>query len=145
MYEPSFMSTNKIANYAKKIAQHGKPVIDISLNDHNDVPFTYTTSDSLSGQASITSPHSARFDEVQITLEGITSTYVEVMTPVASQSRIKARHQFLKLVMPITESDYPQPRVAEAGQTYRFPFNFVIPEHLLPSACKHPTVADHVQ
>jgi hypothetical protein len=144
MYEPSFMSTNTVATIARKIAQHGHPEVDIKLDQHNDKPITYTTADSLSGEVSITAPHTARFDEVEITLQGLTLTHVENMTPVSTNARIEARHPFLKLTMPIPESDYPQPRIAEAGQTYKFPFNFVIPEHLLPTACKHNCVADHV-
>lgn len=144
MYEPSFMSTTTIATYARKITHYGHPEVEIKLDQHNDKPITYTTGDSLSGQVSITAPHTARFDEVEITLEGVTVTHVENMTPVAAHARIDARHPFLKLTMPIPESDYPQPRIAEAGQTYKFPFNFVIPEHLLPTACKHRVVGNHV-
>lgn len=144
MYEASFMSTNTVATLARKIAHHGHPDVDIRLDQHNNREITYTTSDSLSGEVSITAPHTARFDEVEITLQGLTLTHVENMTPVAANARIDARHPFLKLTMPIPESDYPQPRIAEAGQTYKFPFNFVIPEHLLPTACKHNCVANHV-
>jgi hypothetical protein len=46
--------------------------------------------------------------------------------------------------MPIRESSYPHPRIAEAGRTYTFPFNFVIPEQLLPRSCTHVCSADHV-
>jgi hypothetical protein len=145
MYEPSFMSTNTVATLARKIAHHGHPEVDIKLDHHNNKPITYTTGDSLSGEVSITAPHTARFDEVEITLQGLTLTHVENMTPVAAHARIDARHPFLKLTMPIPESDYPQPRIAEAGQTYKFPFNFVIPQHLLPIACKHACVGDHVR
>jgi len=145
MYEPSFMSTNTVATLARKIVQHGHPEVDIKLDQHDDRPITYTTGDSLSGKVSITAPHAARFDEVEITLQGLTVTHVENMTPVAAHARIDARHPFLKLTMPISESDYPQPRIAEAGQTYKFPFNFVIPQHLLPVACKHACVGDHVR
>jgi len=144
MYEASFMSTNTVATLARKIAHYGHPEVDIRLDQHNDRPTTYTTADSLSGEVSITAPHTARFDEVEITLQGLTLTYVESMTPVAANARIDARHPFLKLTMPIPESDYPQPRIAEAGHTYKFPFNFVIPEHLLLTACKHACVGDHV-
>lgn len=138
------MSTNTVATIARKISHYGHPEVDIRLDQHNDRPITYTTGDSLSGEVSITAPHAARFDEVEITLHGLTITHVENMTPVAYHARIDARHPFLKLTMPIPESDYPQPRIAEAGQTYKFPFNFVIPEHLLPVACKHACIGNHV-
>lgn len=41
--------------------------------------------------------------------------------------------QFLRLVQPIDESSYPVPRVASG--THTFPFTFVIPSQLLPTAC----------
>jgi hypothetical protein len=66
------------------------------------------------------------------------------MTPVAVQTKTDASHTFLRLNMPIADSEYPQPRIAEAGQTYTFPFHFVIPERLLPSACTHDCATSHV-
>jgi hypothetical protein len=48
-----------------------------------------------------------------------------------------ANHHFLKLLMPLPASSYPENFVFEAGQTYQFPFNFVVPQQLLPTACTH--------
>lgn len=133
-----------IASYAKKINPTKRPDVEIHLDDHHDGK-TYTTFDALSGNASITAPHDAQFDEIQITLEGVTRTYVENISQSSATSRTTAIHRFLKLIMPIREAAYPQPRIAEAGKTYIFPFNFVIPEQLLPTSCAHPCDADHVQ
>jgi hypothetical protein len=47
--------------------------------------------------------------------------------------------QFLRLVQPIDETTLPIPRLASKGQTYTFPFTFVIPQSLLPTACTHTT------
>ncbi|KAI9729891.1 MAG: hypothetical protein M1818_008331 [Claussenomyces sp. TS43310] len=146
-YEPSRMSTNsKLATYAKRITQGQSQLSDvlIRLDEHNDSPHTYTTLSPLSGQVSITPPHDARFDEIQITLEGRTRVEVEPSATAVNHARVQASHRFLKLTMPISESVYPQPRIAEAGRTYTFPFNFVIPERLLPSSCMHSCVARHV-
>ncbi|OAX80306.1 hypothetical protein ACJ72_05366, partial [Emergomyces africanus] len=52
-------------------------------------------------------------------------------------ARFSAFHTFLRLVQPINEQQYPQPRIIEAGQTYTFPFTFVVPEQLLPNSCRH--------
>src|SRR6187402_2492173 len=130
MYAASIQSTTgTIASYARKMTQNGRPDIEISLNDHTEQR-VYTTFDALSGKVNITAAHEARFDEIQITLEGSVKTYVENMSPHTTRSRTSARHRFLKLVMPIRDSDYPQPRIAEAGRAYTFPFNFVIPDQL---------------
>lgn len=117
--------------------------MEIILDNHTNDK-VYSTLDAISGKVQITASRDARFDEIQITLEGSIKTYVENMSPHSTRSKITAYHNFLKLTMPIADSDYPQPRIAEAGQKYTFPFNFVIPEQLLPRACSHKCVAEHV-
>jgi hypothetical protein len=139
---PSYASS--IASNAKKVALPTRPDIEIHLKDHTEGKF-YTTYDALSGNVDIVAPQNARFDEVKITLEGTIRTYIDNLAPTASAtSKTSAIHRFLKMVMPVSESEYPQPRIAEAGQTYTFPYNFVIPDQLLPRSCNHPNTADHV-
>ncbi len=136
-------TTESIAGYARRMGQNPRPELDIRLRDHYEGK-VYTTFDAITGCVEITAPHSARFDEVQITFEGTTRTYVENLSPSAIRSKTTAVHKFLKLVMPVRESDYPQPRIAEPGRTYRFDFNFAVPEQLLPRACSHRCATPHV-
>ncbi|TVY37610.1 hypothetical protein LOCC1_G006374 [Lachnellula occidentalis] len=144
-YATSIQSTTgSIATYARKLAQQGRPDMEIILDDHIEGKI-YTTFDALTGKVEITAPHQARFDEIHITLEGTVKTFVDDKSPANTKSKTTALHKFLKLVMPIAETDYPQPRVAEAGRTYTFPFNFVIPDQLLPRSCSHACTADHVR
>lgn len=143
-YAASIVSTSgSIATYARKMAQNGRPAVEILLENHESTKI-YTTFDAIKGKINITAPRNARFDEIRITLEGCAKTWVENISPHSPRSRTTATHNFLKMSMPIREADYPQPRVAEAGRTYTFPFNFVIPERLLPRACSHECTADHV-
>ncbi|KUJ24395.1 uncharacterized protein LY89DRAFT_679552 [Mollisia scopiformis] len=145
MYAASIQSTTgTLAGYARKMTQNGRPDMEIILEDHNEGK-TYTTFDPLSGRVEITAPHEARFDEIRITLEGTVKTFVENLSPHSTKARTTATHNFLRLSMPIRESDYPQPRIAEAGRTYTFPFNFVVPDQLLPRSCSHACVSDHVR
>jgi hypothetical protein len=131
-YAASIVSTSgSIATYAKKMALNGRPAIEIVLENHNDGKI-YTTFDPIKGAVNITAPHNARFDEIRITFEGSTRTWTENLAPHATKSRTTATHNFLKLSMPIPESSYPLPRIAEAGKTYTFPFNVSI-YHLRPS------------
>ena len=125
------------------MSQNCRPDMDIVIDNHKEGK-TYTTFDAISGKVNITAPNEARFDEIQITFEGTARTAIENLSPHTTKSRTTARHNFLKLTMPIRESDYPHPRVAEAGRTYTFPFHFVVPDQLLPRACSHSTVGDHV-
>jgi hypothetical protein len=144
MYAASIQSTTStLATYARKITQNGRPDMEIILDDHREGKI-YTTLDALSGKVEITASHNARFDEIQITLEGSVKTYVENLSPHTTRARTTAAHNFLKLTMPIRDADYPQPRIAEAGRKYTFPFNFVVPEQLLPRACSHKCNTEHV-
>ncbi|KAI9816984.1 MAG: hypothetical protein M1832_004968 [Thelocarpon impressellum] len=139
MYTDSLATRNTVASQMRSLAQMGQPSIDIELNDQRGAYMSsYTTSDRLHGQVSITAPHDSRFDDIHITLEGSSKTFVENLSATSTiNSRSRAFHTFLKLTQPITESQYPQPRVAEAGRTYEFPFTFVIPDQLLPTSCSH--------
>jgi hypothetical protein len=136
-------TTGTIATYARKMSHSGRPDMKIILDNHDEGKI-YTTFDALSGRVEITAPQNIRFDEIQITLEGTTKTFVENLSPHTTRARTTAMHNFLKLTMPIRDADYPQPRIAEAGQTYKFPFNFVVPNHLLLRACSHKCNTDHV-
>ena len=125
-------TTGTVATYAKKIAPKGKPNVEIILDDYI-VEKAYTTFDSISGRVDFTAPQNARFDEIKITFEGTTRTYVDNVNPHSSKSMTVAKHNFLKLVMPVKETDYPQPRIAEAGRTYTFPFNVCFDVSILKS------------
>lgn len=64
-----------------------------------------------------------RFDQVRITLKGESKTFMDNCSAAGTASKRLACHNFLNLVMPLRDSDYPVLRVAEAGITYSFPFN----------------------
>ena len=119
-------TTGTMAGYARSIRQSGTPDIDIILANHTEEK-VYTTYDSITGNVNITASHNARFDDIRITLEGLTRTYVENLSPHTTKSKTFATHNFLRLNMPIHESSYPVPRIAEAGRTYTFPFNVSVP------------------
>src|SRR3954469_18309883 len=59
--------------------------------------------------------------------------------------RTEAKNRFLTLRQPINESNFPTPRIFEAGRAYRFPFTFTIPSQLLPKACSHNVVSDQIR
>ncbi|OMP82372.1 hypothetical protein BK809_0006682 [Diplodia seriata] len=138
--------TPSIANSAisvklRNLAMQGKPVIDISLRGesgpHGSYITSFSTMDKLEGEVSVTAPHDTRFDDIEIAFVGQSSTFVDKFASAPTMStRSDATHQFLKLRQPIDESTLPMPRIAEAGRTYKFPFTFVIPAHLLPKSCQ---------
>ncbi|KAK5678616.1 hypothetical protein LTS10_009060 [Elasticomyces elasticus] len=125
-----------------------KPDIKINLASRKKV---FSTLDTIEGTVTITAPEDIRFDSVEIEFLGTSRTFVERLTTAASVSgRSEAFHQFLKLVQPGLQEYYPENSILKAGETYDFPFVFVVPQQLLPRVCQHkvhnPTVRDaHLQ
>ena len=125
-----------------------KPMVEIVLTDGQQNSFipSYTSLDEIKGEVSITVPIDTQFDQIYITFEGIVKTYVEkIATSSPTNGRTEAFQCFLRLVQPLEEDNFPESNTAKAGQTYKFPFTFVIPERLLPQACDHPRINDSVQ
>lgn len=117
--------------------------IDVRFDGHDEAlqAPTFTTLDSIRGEAVIAADADTRFDQVTISFTGTSRTVIElpgVAAPTVGTS--SAFHTFLRLVQPIEDDQYPAPRVLEAGKEYRFPFTFVVPEQLLPYACNHDTL-----
>ncbi|EEQ32648.1 hypothetical protein McanMca71_007795 [Microsporum canis] len=107
---------------------------------------SYTTLDTIEGEATFISDVDTRFEQISITFLGTARTLIERPGSAGpTVGRSTAFHPFLRLVQPIDESDYPQPRILEAGRRYTFPFTFVVPERLLPQSCAHKTNHPQVQ
>ncbi|KAL9609863.1 MAG: hypothetical protein Q9167_005407, partial [Letrouitia subvulpina] len=125
-----------------------KPAMDITLTDGQQDAFipSYTSLDEIKGQVTITTPIDTKFEHIFITFEGVAKTYVEkIATSSPTNGRTEAFQCFLRLVQPMGDTGLMETRVAEAGKTYTFPFNFVVPERLLPQACDHARDNDSVQ
>lgn len=117
-----------------------KPVIAISLSDDQQEAFvpSYTSLDQIRGHVTITAKYDTSFDEIYVTFEGTTKTFVEkVATASPANGRTEAFQVFLRLVQPMDPRALPESYILKAGQTYRFPFTFVVPEKLLPQSCTH--------
>ena len=52
---------------------------------------------------------------------------------------------FLKMRQPMDAQSYPPAKTLAAGHTYKYPFTFVVPEQLLPQACRHAKKHGHVE
>ena len=88
---------------------------------------TYSTLDQLQGHVAITASRDTPFADIEIDLVGTSRTYVERLTTTAvSSGRSEAFHQFLKLQQPRLQEYYPENKLMKAGETYKFPFVFVV-------------------
>ena len=125
-----------------------KPKLDVKilLNGQQDAfAPSYTSLDEISGHVSVTAPSDTKFEQVYITFEGSTKTSVEKVASTAPTSgRTEAYQSFLRLVQPMDELAFSEPRILKAGETYEFPFHFNVPERLLPQSCTHPRENDAV-
>lgn len=131
-----------------------QPKIELNLTGQKPgLVNSYTTGDQVEGTVIITVEQETRFDEVEITFQGtgtpeILSSWMicadlgsgmsrTTVERAACPGRTGSQQLFLKLRQPVDETEYPTPRVLEAGRTYTFPFTFVIPDRLLPQVCTH--------
>ena len=124
----------------KNLVLTPKPVIEVTLTDDQKDTFVpqYTSLDEIKGKVSITTSCDTSFDDIYITFEGSTRTFVEkIATTSPTNGRTEAFHNFIRLSQPMNPSVFPNPRVFEAGKTYKYAFNFVVPDTLLPQSCTH--------
>lgn len=132
----------------KNLGSRNKAAISIVLDDSQKDAFvpSYTTLDKIQGNVLITAPYDTNFDEIYITLEGITKTFVEkIATASPTNGRTEAVQVFLRLIQPINNNAFSESRTLKGNQTYKFPFTFVVPEKLLPQSCAHAHTEDSVQ
>ena len=125
----------------KDLVVTSKPVIEVKLTDDQKDRFApqYTSLDEIKGEISITASCDTSFDDIYISFEGSARTFVEKIASTSpTNGRTEAFHNFIRLIQPIDPSAFPDSRVIEAGKAYKFPFTFVVPDTLLPAACKHP-------
>ncbi|KUI68514.1 hypothetical protein VM1G_04493 [Cytospora mali] len=131
-------ASSLLSTHAKKMS-FPKSNIQIHLENHFKAK-VYTSSSPLSGEVTITTQRDVYFDNVEIILLGLSKTRTD-----GHSVPHETTHTFLKLIMPISESMYPVPRVLEAGTTLKVPFNFVLPKFLTLNACTHTVGSDHVR
>lgn len=130
----------QVLSTMKSPTSHNKPAITIALHDDQRDVFvpSYTTLDKVQGDVTIMAPYDTAFDQIYITLEGSVKTFVEKMaTASPTNYRTEAFQVFLRLLQPLDMGAFSRPRVIKGGQTYKFPFTFVIPQKLLPHSCEH--------
>lgn len=123
-----------------------KSDIDIVLDGGEDFVSSYTTHDEVKGNVILKFEKNTVVDDLDITFEGSTITYVEkIATTAPTTGRTTGRHTFLKLLQPVEVECLPENRIARAGESYSVPFHFVVPDRLLPYCCSHKVDNDQVK
>ncbi|KAK2595928.1 hypothetical protein QQS21_006523 [Conoideocrella luteorostrata] len=115
-----------------------KVIIDRHFNSK-----VYTSGSTISGYAIVKTQKDTRFDDFDIIFSGIAATRLDFVQQYPAHSF----RPFMKLRMPIGRSALPENNLFVADETYKIPFNFVVPHQLTIGACNHhcssPAVKDH--
>ncbi|RMZ76408.1 hypothetical protein DV737_g4855, partial [Chaetothyriales sp. CBS 132003] len=121
--------------------------IDIVLDDTaTALTPSYSTHDEIRGNVALTFDKDTPIEEVIITFEGQACTYVEKLATTApTTGRTTGRHTFLKLLQPVQGQQWPEDGILRAGQTYRIPFLFNVPDRLLPYVCSHKVESESIR
>ncbi|KAJ3519540.1 hypothetical protein NM208_g14089 [Fusarium decemcellulare] len=119
-----------------------KTGIDIKIDQHWNSK-AYTSGSTIAGHVLVNTQRDVAFDDFEILFTGTAYTRVDFVNQYSSATY--ASRPFMKLRMPIQDSEYPSPRVFQAGRTYTIPFHFVVPHQLTLSACNHPVEHDGVR
>ncbi|KAK9857481.1 hypothetical protein MYU51_020963 [Penicillium brevicompactum] len=119
------------------------PNVEITVHNLSECPF-FRTHDKINGEVIFTPHQQTSVEDISIELTGVTKTEVENMNSHIATSPPKLEKKFLSMQHPIPDFLWDTKRL-EPGQTYRFPFTFVVPEQLPVQACYHQCAHHQIQ
>jgi hypothetical protein len=112
-------------------------VLDLKIDDKRPI----TSFERFTGKFTIKALIDTDFNKLEIKLIGTSRTYGRRIVPQAPSARtVITAHRFLELTQPDVFLHSSERRRFKAGSLQEFPFEFAIPDHMLPSTCRH-TVA----
>lgn len=128
-------------NYVKMFSwlkEPSRPAAVLTLNIEVDDQRTFTTREQIIGKLTIKTLIDTPFDKLEIKLQGISRTYGRRIVPHAPNARtVTTAHRFLELTQPDLAHCFPDDKVFRSGRRYDFPFEFAIPDRMLPATCRH--------
>lgn len=114
------------------------PATPLVLNLEIDDKRTFTSLERFTGKLTIKALVDNSFDKLEIKLTGTSRTYGRRVVPQAPSARtVTTAHRFLELTQPDVLFRIPGSRSFQAGCIYELPFEFAIPERMLPTTCRH--------
>lgn len=123
-----------------KAGTTNKPSIEVDIRGHYNAK-VYTSGSHVSGHIIINCQRDTPFEAFEVLFTGTSATRLDFVQSYTTNSV----RTFMKLRMPIPESDLPESRVFQAGRTYKIPFHFVVPFQLTMGACAHGCAIPAVQ
>jgi hypothetical protein len=138
-YYEIFGSTSaSIANMLSWFSETASPTATLELGIKIDDKRSFTSLEHFSGKLAIKALVDTSFDKLDIKLTGASRTYGRRVVPQAPSERtVTTAHRFLELVQPDLHFHIPENRSFKKGCIYEFPFEFAIPDRMLPHTCRH--------
>ncbi|KAL7895358.1 hypothetical protein HDV63DRAFT_2482 [Trichoderma sp. SZMC 28014] len=116
------------------------PFMEVKIDQHFKAK-VYTSGSTIAGHVAVRVLKDTSFDHLDIVLVGISATRLDFVQQYPSHSF----RPFLKIRMPIQDSDMPQDQIFRAGTEYKIPFHFVVPHQLTIGACNHTCLSPEVR
>lgn len=114
--------------------------MEVKIDQHFKAK-VYTSGSTIAGHVAVRVLKDTSFDHLDIVFVGISATRLDFVQQYPSHSF----RPFLKIRMPIQESDMPQDQVFRAATEYKIPFHFVVPHQLTIGACNHTCLSPEVR
>lgn len=132
------LSTHILVNMLSWCTRESSPAASLALELEIDNKRTFTTLERFTGKLTIRAQVDTSFDKLDIKLVGISRTFGRRVVPQAPSARtVTTAHRFLELTQPDALFGFPEHRRFRAGRVYELPFEFAIPDRMLPSTCRH--------
>jgi hypothetical protein len=120
------------------LKEPSRPAAVLTVNIEVDDQRTFTTRERIIGKLTIKPWIDTAFEKLEIKLQGISRTYGRRIVPHAPNARtVTTAHRFLELTQPDLAQCFPDDKVFRSGRHYTFPFEFAIPDRMLPATCRH--------
>ncbi|KAL6902800.1 hypothetical protein GGI43DRAFT_353230 [Trichoderma evansii] len=123
-----------------KSSSSQNPLMEVKIDQHYKAK-VYTSGSTIAGHVAVRVLKDTSFDHLDIVFVGISATRLDFVQQYPSHSF----RPFLKIRMPIQESDLPENQVFRAGNDYKIPFHFVVPHQLTIGACNHTCLSPEVR
>ena len=126
-------------------SETASPTTPLILDLEIDNKRAFTPLEHFTGRLTIKALADTSFDKVKIQLTGNSRTYGRRVVPQLPTTRtVTTTHRFLELTQPDILIHIPEHHLFKAGCLYEFPFEFAIPDRMLPATCRHAVASPNV-
>lgn len=120
------------AGRARPRLKNNAAPVQIHLDGHYSSK-VYTSGSAVSGHVVVETMRETPFDSFEICFTGTVATRLDFVQSYTTNSV----RTFMKLRMPLSDSQFPSSRVFQPGNSYKIPFHFIVPHQLTIGACNH--------